>query len=89
MTGVRQSKYRFITGQTLHPSQHLTNLKNLCKTVPHESDLFVANVQRCAVPLDGAGGIIAVLEVGRLCIAFFLLLQSIQVFQGFVFSLFL
>ena len=61
---MRQSKYRFITGQTLHLSQHLTNVKNMCKTVPHESDLFVANVQRCAVPLDGAGGIIAVLEVG-------------------------
>lgn len=63
--GVRQSKYRYISGKTLHPSHHLTNLKNLSKTIPHDSDLFVANTQRCAVPLEGAGGIIAVLELNK------------------------
>ncbi|XP_076446220.1 coronin-7-like [Babylonia areolata] len=63
--GVRQSKYRYITGKTLHPSQHLTNLKNLSKTIPHDSDLFAANMERCAVPLEGAGGIIAVLELSK------------------------
>jgi hypothetical protein len=61
--GVRQSKYRYVTGKILHPSQHLTNMRNISKTVPIESDMFVANVQRCAVPLKGAGGIIAVFEV--------------------------
>ncbi|XP_025088826.1 coronin-7-like isoform X2 [Pomacea canaliculata] len=67
--GVHQSKLRYVIGKTLHPSTHITNIKNLCKTIPGESDFFVANNHRCAVPLEGAGGIIAILELtqpGRL-----------------------
>ncbi|KAK7496457.1 hypothetical protein BaRGS_00012379, partial [Batillaria attramentaria] len=63
--GIRQSKYRYIVGKTLHPSLHITNIRNLCKTIPGDSDLFVANTKRCAVPLEGAGGIIAVLELSK------------------------
>ncbi|KAL8605329.1 hypothetical protein ACOMHN_031268 [Nucella lapillus] len=62
---VRQSKYRYISGRTLHPSSHLTNVRNISKSIPHDSDLFVANTQRCAVPLEGTGGIIAILELDK------------------------
>lgn len=54
-------------------------MKNISKTVPHDSDFFVANVQRCAVPLEGNGGVVAVLEVGGV--------QLLLVFNYFVFLL--
>lgn len=37
--------------------------------MPGESDMFAANETRCAVPLDGAGGCMQVLEV-RILILF-------------------
>ncbi|KAH9498792.1 Coronin-7 [Bulinus truncatus] len=61
-TGVRQSKFRHIQGQLLHPSLFYTNVRNVCKTMPGESDMFAANAVRCVVPTDSAGGCLHVFE---------------------------
>ena len=63
LLGVRQSKFRHLHGKCLHRSLHIENIRNLCKTVPGESNMFCANRQRCAIPIEGAGGLISVLEV--------------------------
>ncbi|XP_046355097.2 coronin-7-like [Haliotis rufescens] len=64
-TGVRKSKFRHLKGQVLHKSRHIENLRNVSTTVPGESDMFAANTQRCAVPLEGPGGLIMVLELDQ------------------------
>ncbi|BFZ15285.1 hypothetical protein BsWGS_18324 [Bradybaena similaris] len=61
-TGVRQSKFRHIQGTLLHPSSFITNVRNVCKTIPGESNVFAANITRCAVPIDGAGGCLQIFE---------------------------
>ncbi|RUS74895.1 hypothetical protein EGW08_017341 [Elysia chlorotica] len=65
--GVRKSKFRHIQGSMHHPSTAFTNLRKVCKTVPGESDMFAANEQRCAVPIDGPGGDMHVLELSKPC----------------------
>ncbi|KAK3780932.1 hypothetical protein RRG08_052087 [Elysia crispata] len=65
--GVRKSKFRHIQGTMHHPSSAYTNLRKVCKTVPGESDMFVANELRCAVPLDGPGGDMHILEFSKAC----------------------
>ncbi|GFO47590.1 coronin [Plakobranchus ocellatus] len=65
--GVRQSKFRHIQGKLHHPSSSYTNLRKVSKTVPGESDMFAANELRCAVPLDGPGGDMHVLEFSKAC----------------------
>ncbi|KAK0043020.1 coronin-7 [Biomphalaria pfeifferi] len=64
-TGVRQSKVRHIQGQLLHPSCFYTNVRNVCKTMPGESDMFAANVTRCVVPTDSFGGCLIVFEFSK------------------------
>ncbi|CAL1541238.1 unnamed protein product [Lymnaea stagnalis] len=64
-SGVRQSKFRHIQGQLLHPSTFITNVRNVCKTMPGESDMFAANVTRCAVPTDSFGGCMHIFEFSQ------------------------
>lgn len=64
-SGVRQSKFRHIQGQLLHPSTFITNVRNVCKTMPGESDMFAANVARCAVPTDSFGGCMHIFEFSQ------------------------
>ncbi|CAG5115886.1 unnamed protein product, partial [Candidula unifasciata] len=65
--GIRQSKFRHIQGSLLHPSSFITNIRNVCKTIPGESNVFAANTSRCAVPIDGPGGCIQVFEFDQAC----------------------
>lgn len=62
-TAMHQSKCKYMKGVTEHASKHIVNLRRLCRTLPGQSDLFVANTKRCAVPIEGSGGLIAILEV--------------------------
>ncbi|KAK6173712.1 hypothetical protein SNE40_017118 [Patella caerulea] len=64
-TGVRQSKYRHLHGTLLHRSQNIENIRNVDRTVPGESDMFHANNVRCVVPIEGAGGLLAVIELAN------------------------
>ena len=64
-SGVRQSKFRHWQGKALHKSTHITNIRNLSRNIPGESDMFHANPERCAVPLAGSGGLIAVFEMSN------------------------
>ena len=50
-------------GVVEHASKHIVNVRRLCRTLPGQSDLFVANTKRCAIPIEGAGGLIAIIEV--------------------------
>lgn len=59
----RISKFKHLQGKPLHKNYHIVNLQNLSKTIPGESDGFSANRKRCAVPLNGPGGRITILEV--------------------------
>lgn len=59
----RISKFKHLQGKPLHKNYHIVNLQNLSKTIPGESDGFSVNKKRCAVPLNGPGGCIAILEV--------------------------
>ncbi|XP_013771927.1 coronin-7-like [Limulus polyphemus] len=62
---VRVSKFRHLNG-TIHPKEtHITNLTNMSKSIPGESNGFDANIERVAVPLGGCGGNIAVFELAN------------------------
>ena len=61
---LHQSKCKYLKGTTEHPSTHIVNIRRLCRTLPGESNLFYANSKRCAVPIEGSGGLIGILEVG-------------------------
>ncbi|XP_013378981.1 coronin-7-like, partial [Lingula anatina] len=63
--GVRLSKFRYLKGTPAHKSQHIENIRNSSTTVPGESDAFHANKEVCAVPLRGAGGLIAICELNK------------------------
>ncbi|XP_040173085.1 coronin-7 isoform X3 [Anopheles arabiensis] len=65
----RVSKFRHLKGTPGHKSTHIENIRNLSRQIPGECDGFAANAARVAVPIAGAGGKIAVLELndpGRL-----------------------
>ncbi|XP_053657843.1 coronin-7 [Anopheles marshallii] len=65
----RVSKFRHLKGTPGHKSTHIENIRNLSRQIPGECDGFQANAERVAVPIAGAGGKIAVLELndpGRL-----------------------
>ena len=64
-TGVHSSKYRHLEGVPGPRGQHIDNIRNLSHTLPGESNMFHANVERFALPLSGAGGLVAVLEVRK------------------------
>ncbi|XP_064607683.1 coronin-7-like isoform X2 [Liolophura sinensis] len=63
--GIRQSKFRHLKATVAHKDTHITNLRKLCKTIPGESDMFHTNTERCAVPLEGPGGLVAILELNK------------------------
>ena len=63
---VRQSKFKHLTGTTLHKDTHIDNIRNISHTIPGESNMFDANKTFSAVPLGGSGGLIAILKVWRL-----------------------
>lgn len=62
---MHSSKCKYMKGVSEHASKHIVNLRRLCRTLPGQSDLFVANTKRCAVPLEGAGGLIAIIELDK------------------------
>ena len=64
-TAVRQSKFKYLKGLTLHKSLHIDNIRKLYHGVPGESDMFHANRTRCVVPVEGAGGLLSVLELNK------------------------
>lgn len=60
---MHQSKCKYLKGVTEHINKHIVNVRNLCRTLPGQSDLFAGNRKRCALPIEGPGGRVAVLEV--------------------------
>ncbi|XP_064636401.1 coronin-7-like isoform X2 [Lineus longissimus] len=65
LPGFRPAKFRHLKGTVSHKSTHITNIRNLGKSMPRESDGFTANPVRCAVPLTGPAGLIAVYEFSK------------------------
>lgn len=63
ISGVRQCKFKHWKCKTLHRSTHIENIRKLDRTVPGESNFFVANKKRCVVPIEGSGGLLSVFEV--------------------------
>ncbi|GLH07108.1 Coronin, partial [Gryllus bimaculatus] len=61
----RVSKFRHLKGTPLHKSTHIENVRNVSRQVSGECDGFRANAARAALPLAGAGGKVAVLELAR------------------------
>ncbi|XP_056010098.1 coronin-7-like isoform X2 [Ostrea edulis] len=61
-SGVRQSKFKHLKCKTLHRSTHIENIRKLDRTVPGESNFFIANKSRCVTPVEGSGGLLSVLE---------------------------
>ena len=64
--GFSHSKFRHLKGTPLSRNLQVENIRNLNSSLPGESDLFHANADRCAIPLSGPGGIVAVIEVSKL-----------------------
>ncbi|KAK3584488.1 hypothetical protein CHS0354_006018 [Potamilus streckersoni] len=64
-SGVHQSKFKHLNLTTLHPSAHIVNIRNLSRTVPGESNMFCANTKRCALPIDGPGGLLLILDLNK------------------------
>lgn len=58
------SKFRHLSGAPLHRSQYIENVRGLSTSMFGECDGFQTNSKRAAIPLEGPGGKIAVLEVG-------------------------
>ncbi|XP_052868996.1 coronin-7 [Anopheles cruzii] len=61
----RVSKFRHLKGTPGQRSTNIDNIRNLSRQIPGECDGFHANAQRVAVPIAGAGGKIAVLELDK------------------------
>lgn len=57
------SKFRHMKGAPLHRSRYIENVRNLSSSVYGECDGFQSNSKRAAIPLNGPGGKIAVIEV--------------------------
>ena len=57
------SKFRHLTGSALHRSQYIENVRNINTSIFGECDGFQSNSKRAAIPLEGPGGKIAVIEV--------------------------
>lgn len=64
-SAMHQSKCKYLKGVTGHPSNHIVNLRRLCRTLPGQSNLICANSKRCAIPIEGAGGLVAVIELDK------------------------
>uniref|UniRef100_A0A182KAP6 Coronin n=1 Tax=Anopheles christyi TaxID=43041 RepID=A0A182KAP6_9DIPT len=61
----RVSKFRHLKCTPGHKCTHIENIRNLSRQIPGECDGFQANAERVAVPIAGAGGKIAVLELNE------------------------
>nr|CAI5857096.1 unnamed protein product [Callosobruchus analis] len=61
----RVSKFRHLKGTPAHKSFHIENIRNISRQISGECDGFHANPERCAVPLAGPGGKIAIFELSR------------------------
>ncbi|KAL4230650.1 Coronin-7 [Mactra antiquata] len=59
------SKCKYLKGVSEHPSKHIVNIRKLCRTLPGQSNIFCANNKRCAFPIEGSGGLVAILELGK------------------------
>ncbi|XP_022327050.2 coronin-7-like [Crassostrea virginica] len=64
-SGVRLCKFKHLKCKTLHRSTHIENIRKLDRTVPGESNFFVANKTRCVVPIEGSGGLLSVFELNN------------------------
>ncbi|XP_060082621.1 coronin-7-like [Ylistrum balloti] len=62
----RLSKFKYLKGRTEHKDKHIVNIRKLSTTIPGESDMFAVNRTRCVIPIEGAGGLLQVLEFSRL-----------------------
>lgn len=61
----RVSKFRHLHGTLMPRSTHLENFRGLDNALPTECNGFQANPERAAVPLNGPGGRIAILELKK------------------------
>ncbi|XP_077983604.1 coronin-7-like [Glandiceps talaboti] len=59
------SKFRHIEGVTQHKNTHVSNIRNLSMSTFGECDGFHANSEFAAIPLSGAGGLIAILDLKK------------------------
>jgi coronin-7 len=65
LANLRTSSYRYITGKTLHASQHFEDIRNLNYGLSGESNVLEANAKFLAFPLSGAGGRVAVFDAAK------------------------
>ncbi|XP_028401542.1 coronin-7-like [Dendronephthya gigantea] len=59
------SKFRHLKGSALHRSQYIENVRNINTSIFGECDGFQCNSKRAAIPLEGPGGKIAVVELAN------------------------
>ncbi|XP_063622542.1 coronin-7 [Cydia splendana] len=59
------SKFRHLKGTPGHKSTHVENIKNISRQISGECNGFYANGVRCAVPVSGGGGRVAIVELPR------------------------
>lgn len=79
------SKFRHISSSMMHRSLHFTNLKKISISTLSESDGFHVNKKWMAVPLSGAGGNIAILDVSTsisLCLIVYLSILMLNGING-------
>ncbi|KAJ2945124.1 hypothetical protein O0L34_g9184 [Tuta absoluta] len=57
------SKFRHLKGTPGHKSTHVENIKNISRQISGECNGFYANGVRCAVPVGGGGGRVAIIEL--------------------------
>ncbi|XP_049878605.1 coronin-7 isoform X3 [Pectinophora gossypiella] len=57
------SKFRHLKGTPGHKSTHVENIKNVSRQISGECNGFYANGIRCAVPVSGGGGRVAIIEL--------------------------
>ncbi|XP_026328075.1 coronin-7 isoform X2 [Hyposmocoma kahamanoa] len=57
------SKFRHLKGTPGHKSVQVENIKNISRQISGECNGFYANGVRCAVPVSGGGGRVAVIEL--------------------------
>ncbi|XP_044747704.1 coronin-7 isoform X2 [Coccinella septempunctata] len=58
----RVSKFRHLKVTPAHKSQQIENVRNVGRQIPGECDGFHANTKFMAVPLDGSGGRLSILN---------------------------
>lgn len=59
----RVSKFRHLKGTPGHKSTQVENVKNVSRQISGECNGFYANGVRCAVPVTGGGGRVAIVEL--------------------------